>query len=245
MTGPLFSWDNAAEITQPRLHVFLYGGTGAGKTISAASFPEPIILSPANENGVLSLMGRQIPFKRISGSKDILEAIDWLEATQAKDPNDLPGQTLVWDSISHYAELVIEEISSTRKGGMDMQGWGQLATHFRSVQQRLRNLDLHVVFTSLAEVLVNDTGGVIGGRPKLSGGAKEMLPSACDIVAYMDVRDSARQGAQPVYRCYTRPKSGYVARTRFPAIPSEMTIGLEPGQTLWDQIRPFVGGSSQ
>jgi len=240
-----FIWDNAATIKQPRIHLFSYGQSGAGKTVQAASFPEPMIVSPSNENGVVSLMGRDIPFKRITGSKDLLEVISGLEAIQSKSPDDLPGQTFIFDAISHYAELVVEEIAATRKGGMDMQGWGQLGSHFRTVQQRLRNLDLHVVYTALADVLTSDTGGVIGGRPRLSGATREMLPSACDITLYMDVRDSVQatdRGAGAIYRAYTRPKGGYPARTRFSTIPAELQLGLGVGQTLWEQIAPHMAG---
>lgn len=235
-------FDNAAQIRQPRFHAFLYGAPGTGKTVAASSFPEPIIASPANENGVLSLMGRDVLFKRIANGTDMLALITHLEQIQAKEgPDGLPGQTLVLDSLSHYADLVVEEIAAGRKGGMDQQGWGALAGHFRLLQTRLRNLDLHVVFTSLAETLTNDTGAAIGGRPRLAGSARDMLPSACDLILYLDVRDSVGQAA-PIHRAYSRPKAGYMARTRFPSIPGEMTLGLTPGSTLWDQLRPHVGG---
>ena len=238
-------WDNAKTISQPRIHVFLYGASGAGKTEQAASFPEPMLVSPANENGVLTLMGRDIPFKRITGSKDLLDVIEGLEVIQRKNPDDLPGQTFIFDSISHYAELVVEEIAKTRKGGMDMQGWGELGSHFRVVQQRLRNLDLHVVYTALADVLTSDTGGVIGGKPRLSGSTGTMLPSACDITAFMDVRDSvqAQERTGAMYRIYTRPKGGYSARTRFPGVPAEILLGTAPGTRLWDHLAPHVSGA--
>lgn len=235
-------FDNAAQLRQPRFHTFLYGASGAGKTVAAASFPEPIIASPANENGVLSLMGRDVLFKRISSGTDMLALVTHLEQIQAKEgPDGLPGQTLVLDSLSHYADLVVEEIATGRKGGMDQQGWGALATHFRLLQQRLRNLDLHVIYTSLAETLTNDTGAAIGGRPRLMGSARDMLPSACDLILYLDVRDSVGQAA-PIHRAYSRPKAGYMARSRFNTLPGEMTLGTSPGSTLWDQLRPHVGG---
>jgi hypothetical protein len=235
-------FDNTSQLHQPRVHAFLYGAPGAGKTVAAASFPEPIIASPANENGVLSLMGQDVLFKRVSSGTDMLALVTHLEQIQGKDgPDALPGQTLVLDSLSHYADLVVEEIAAGRKGGMDQQGWGQLAGHFRLLQTRLRNLDLHVVYTSLAETLTNDTGAAVGGRPRLPGSARDMLPSACDLILYLDVRDSVGQAA-PIHRAYSRPKAGYMARSRFNTLPGEMTLGLAQGSRLWDQLRTHVGG---
>jgi len=233
---------NAKDIKQPRIHVFLYGASGTGKTRQAATFPEPVVISPANENGILTLMGLDVPYVSVKGPEDVDAAISYLEQTQAtKGPEALPGSTLVVDSLSHYADLVVESIASMRKGALDQQGWGQVASHFRTLHQRLRNLDMHVVFTSLAETLTNEAGVTIGGRPRLVGSARDLLPSSCDIIAYLEVRDSVT-AKTPAYRCYTRPKGGYQARSRFASVPAELTLGLEPGTTLWDQLSPHVAG---
>jgi hypothetical protein len=210
------------------------------RAVSEAGYLHP---PPIQEQAIpVVLMGRDVLFKRITSGTDMLTLVTHLEQIQAKEgPDGLPGQTLVLDSLSHYADLVIEEIAAGRKNGMDQQGWGALATHFRLLQQRLRNLDLHVIYTSLAETLTNDTGAAIGGRPRLTGAARDMLPSACDLILYLDVRDSVGQAA-PIHRAYSRPKAGYIARSRFPTLPGEMTLGTTPGATLWDQLRPHVGG---
>lgn len=219
------------------LHVCMYGSTGTGKTEQASSLPEPIFLVPkSDEGGILTLSSVDAQFRVIDSMTDMLKTLDHLEAIQHKSGADaLPGQTLVLDSLSHYSDLCVEEIGSKR-GGMDQQGWGVLATHFRTVQQQARRLAMHVVYCSLAEQIHGPKGEVIGGRPLLQGRVKEMLPSACDIVAFLEARD----GKPPIYRAHLKPHQGYYARSRFKQLPGDVRLGIEPKTSFWGQVEPYL-----
>jgi len=205
---------NARDIVQPRFTVFIYGSSGSGKTWAAGGFPEPLFLVPKSENSILTLRGQDVLYEMIESSKQVLAIIDELLAIQHKDPNKLPGQTLVMESLSHYADMLIEEISASRKGQMDQQGWGVLASHFRTLHQKLSQLDMNVVYTALAESPNPETQAP--GRPLIQGRAREILPSACDVVGFADTRGSR-------YSIWTTPTRGYSARTRLP-LPNEIVM---------------------
>lgn len=228
-------FESTNDIQQPRLAVFLYGPPGAGKTRQAATFPAPVVLSPSNENGVLTLRGMDVQYRRLTTPDDLDAAVSYLERVQAKDgPDALPGETLVIDAVSHYSELLIEHIAKSRKAGMDQQGWGLVAAHFRALHQRLRRLDMHIVYTALSEPLLSEGGGVIGQRPRLGGSARDLIPSACDLLLYMEARESTtREG---VYKAYSRPRAGAIARTRLSALPPEMDLGVDEATSLWAHI---------
>jgi hypothetical protein len=219
------------------LHVCIYGSTGTGKTQQAGHFPEPIFLMPkGDEGGILTLAGMDASYKVITSMADMLRTLDHLEGIQQKQGADkLPGQTLVLDSLSHYSDMCVEEIAQKR-GGMDQQGWGQIATHFRSVQQQARRLSMHVVYCALADNTHDDTGKASGGRPLLQGRVKEMLPSACDIVTYLQARD----GKPTIYRSHLKPFQGYYARSRFRQLPAEVILGADYNQSLWAQMEPHL-----
>lgn len=219
------------------LHVCSYGPTGTGKTQQGGHYPEPIFLMPkGDEGGILTLSGMDAQFKVIANMSDMLKTLDHLEGIQQKQGADaLPGQTLVLDSLSHYSDMCVEEIA-LKRGGMDQQGWGQLATHFRSVQQQARRLAMHVVYNALADNTSDGEGRPSGGRPLLQGRVKEMLPSACDIVTYFQ----AREGKPTIYRAHMKPFQGFYARSRFKQLPAEFVLGAEAHNSLWAQMHPYL-----
>lgn len=226
---------NTKELDVPRLVTFIYGAPGSGKTRQAATFPSPVVLSPANEGGIVTLRGLDVPYFTLTGRSSLEQVLAHLERIQAREGADaLPGETLVFDAVSHYAELVVEEIAQSRKAGMDQQGWGQLAAHFRAVHQRLRRLDMHIVYTALAEPIVSEGGGVIGQRPRLPGSARELVPSACDLLLYADARESTTRDG--IYKVFSRPYLGAIARSRFAALPAEMVVGVDDSTTLWSYV---------
>jgi len=206
---------NSKHIIQPWTHWFLLGDTGSGKTTVASSFPRPLFIVPRNEGSMTTLMGGDFPYKEISTRQDMDAILKAIEDEYARDPNAFPFDTIVIESVSHYTDLIIEELTSHNRFNMDQLRWGHLSSHLRSVHSRLRALDVHTVFTSLAKIQRNKDGEIIDGGPLLQGQMSYKLPSACDVFAYCEVRE----GRPPQYETWFSTRKSIPARSRFRGMP--------------------------
>ena len=221
---------NTKNITSPWTHWFLVGDTGTGKTTLASSFPRPLFIVPRNEGSMTALMGRNFLFKEVSTRKEMDDLLSEIEKEYKHDPNGFPFDTIVVESISHYADLVIEELTLNNRFNMDQQRWGVLSSHFRTIHSRLRALDLHTVFTSLVKIDRNKEGAIVNGGPLLQGNMSYKLPSACDIFALCEVRE----GKVPIYETWFTARNGVPARSRFPGTPSSIR------NCTYGAMKPFL-----
>jgi hypothetical protein len=222
---------NAKTLTTPWTRWFFYGPSGAGKTKLASSFPYPVMIQPINEGSIVTLRGLDIPYYEMTdmtsqlrdGRGGLNRIIDELEKEYQADPKAFPYETIVVESLTHYSELVVEEISEQGTKPMDQRKWGEVASHFRNVHARLCNMQVHVVYTSLDKIDKSDSGVIVAG-PSLQGAAATKLPSACEVVGYCEVsRSNKKVGgtlvAQTDYKVHFRKHGHYPARSRFDAMP--------------------------
>jgi len=221
------SFQNAKHLEAPWIHCFFYGDSGSGKTTNCATFPRPCFIVPRNESSITTLRGRDVPYYEVTdmtsplqgGVGGMLSVIDELQRHYNNDPSKFPFDTIVVESLSHYSDLCIEQLTEGGRLQMDQRKWGQLLSHLRTLQTRLRGLDVHAVFTALAKVdAVAETGTVIGG-PLIPGQAAQKIPSACDIIGYCEEVNTGK-GIQ--YRVHFRRHKHFAARSRFPEIPPMM-----------------------
>jgi hypothetical protein len=225
---------NTREVMQPWIHCLFYGDSGSGKTTLASTFPDPLFVVPARERSELTLAGQDIPFVRVGIDENekplppmkhmltVLREIEKRHAAmgaaviagdEAAAAAHFPWQTLVFESLSHYVSDIQIEISGGRQ--MDQQGWGKLYDHMRELHMRLRALQCHVVFTSLAKV--DGEGTAATGGPSLSGQTGKLLPSACDIVGYCVALERSNQDTN--YQLYLKQHRVFPARSRFKTMP--------------------------
>lgn len=220
------SFKNAKNLENPWTHWFFFGATGSGKTTLAATFPRPIFILPKNEGSIATLRGQDIPYYEVidlsskikNGVGGMNRVIDELEALYKKSPDDFPFDTIVIESTSHYADLVIEDMTAGGRIQMNQGMWGVLAAHFRNIQSRLRNMDVHVVFTALDKVDKADDGTVIGG-PLIPGQTAKKLPSSCDVIGYCELAGGKNNLN---YRVHFRKYKAFDARSRFDGIPAQV-----------------------
>ena len=220
---------NAADMDDQWHHWFFYGATGSGKTTLASTFPRPVFILPKNEGSIVTLRGRDIPYYEVvdmdktplrDGVGSMSHVLDTLERAYYKDPDDFPFDTIVIESVSHYSDLVIEQLTAGGKLHMDQPKWGILTAHLRNIQSRLRNMEVNVVFTALDAVKEDDSGTTVGG-PLIQGASAKKLPSSCDAIGYCEEVGGAKNKA-PKYRVHFRRKGVYVARGRLKGLPSEI-----------------------
>lgn len=221
---------NAKDLGSPWVHFFLYGPTGSGKTTAASTFPNPVFLVPKNENSVMTLKGRNVPYylvvdmdrtplNLVTGEGSLKHILDHLEKGYNLNPSKFPFDTIVIESLSHYADLVIEQLTA---GGapMNQQRWGIFLAHFRNVQARLRNLEVHAVFTALDQTREDEASGISIGGPLIPGASAKKLPSSCDVIGFCE---EAPGKGRNEYRIHFRPHKCYIARSRISSIPPMIT----------------------
>lgn len=220
---------NAKDIEYSWSHFFLYGPTGAGKTEAASTWPQPVFIVPYNEQSIATLKGRDVAYYELTNMTDKLVGnrgglgpiLDELFNAYQEDPDSFPFQTIVIESISHYLDLVVDEISQGGRRQMDQRHWGSVLAHFRNTQSRLRNMQVHVVFTALAEIYKDKEGNITGGGPMISGATAKKLPSACDVIGYCEYKPGAKN-VPPTYRIHFRDHGIYPARARFRGWPGSV-----------------------
>ncbi len=222
---------NTVNLTQPWSHWFFYGASGSGKTEAAASFPRPIFIVPHNEQSVVTLRGKNYPYFEVvdmdhtkfdpkTGRGSMMHIIKHLEAMYNKYLEDFPFDTVVCEATSHYCDLVQEQITNGSTKIMAQNDWGTLSSHMRTVQTRLRRLQMHSVFTALDITDADNDGKPIGGGPMLPGKLSEKLPSSCDVTGYCEVING-KDG--PVHRIHFRKYKHFDARSRFRRLPALVT----------------------
>ncbi len=239
---PILKPHNASDLEDPWLHWFLYGDSGSGKTSAAATFPNPLFLVPQNERSITTLAGQNVDYVEITGQSGPLNesgdsggldaVISALQSTYNADPEKFPWDTIVVESVSHYVDLVQEEMTSGNSRPMEQRHWGLLAAHIRNVQTRLRSMEVHVVYTALAAVRQDDGGAIVGG-PLIPGQSAVKLPSACDVIGYCEAPSSTKK---PVYTIHFRLKGHYFARSRFRGMPAAVP------HFSFDAVQPYLKG---
>jgi hypothetical protein len=220
---------NAKDIVAPWTHWFLYGESGSGKTKSASTFSRPCFLVPYNEQSITTLRGMDVPYYEVTGAGEIgketavvdgsgslMSVLLELETLYYQDIDAFPYETIVIESITHYSDLVMEEMTRGGKVFMDQGKWGSFLAHFRNIQSRLRKMQVHAVFTALSKVDKADDDTIIGG-PHIQGQVAAKLPSACDVIGYCE---EVRSGKDSVYRMHLRKYKHFPARSRFRDVPA-------------------------
>jgi AAA domain-containing protein len=222
---PTLTVKNAEQLDTVWTHWFFYGDTGSGKTEIAHTFPRPLFLAPSNEGSIVTLRGRNQPYIEITGmskaplregSGSMDHALDAIERLYRADPTNFPYDTIVVESLSHYGDLVIDELTNGGKGQMSQNLWGTFGSHIKGIQTRLRTMDVHVVFNALAKIDVVEKGEgtqrQVFGSPYIQGQSAEKLPSACDVYGYVEL-----YGDQ--HRVHFKKYQHFPARTRFSRMP--------------------------
>lgn len=234
------------------LRMFLMGPSRSGKTVACASFPDILQVCPPNEDSWKTLEGRGVPYV-VVGERDPLtvmgdmnELIDALVACyRGNGPRGTEeihrqfGQTLVLESLSHYSDAVVSQLTVGGKIAPSQQTWGLLRTHMLSMRDRLFQLPMHIIFTSLEKITTDEKGAVTSAGPRITGAAGELLPSSCDMIGITEQTSHTPPRFQVHFRTYGHFKGG----SRIAGMPQMSLLSGDgsPGNpTLFDQVMGFV-----
>lgn len=228
---------NAEELQTIWTHWFFYGDSGAGKTELAHTFPKPIFLVPQNEGSIVTLRGRNQPYVEIvdwdktpqrGGSGSMVHALDALERLYHANPDNFPYDTIVIESVTHLGDLIIDQLTNGGKTQMSQNLWGTFGSNLKSIQTRLRRLQVNVVFIALAKTDSSEDGKTLAGGPYIQGQSADKLPAACDVYGYVELYGDTHRVHFKKYRHFS-------ARTRFNRMPGMME------NFHYDDVRDFLG----
>lgn len=215
--------------------VFLYGPTRSGKTLCASTFPRPIFIFPYGEGSDKVIAGRDVPKVHIgapvadggSGSamRDMKAALEHLLALDQMPSTAHPGKSQLYDwgetvcteSLSHYAEKVILEL--TDNGAKEMEGklWSKFNQHFMWLRDALFRLRAHRVLTALDTVKTKGDK-IISGGVQINGQTAQLILASCDIVGHTEQRSMGVQGS--VWTTHVNTIGVFPGGTRLQGMPN-------------------------
>ncbi len=151
--------------------MLVYGPAGYGKTLLAATLPNPVLLSA--ESGLLSLnqanqlrvLGKHqnIPVIQIKDVNDLTDAFEFVATSKEAEG----FQSVALDSISEIAEVVLNNAKRLVKD--PRQAYGELAEKMTTLIRSFRDLpDKHVYFSAKQD-RVQDSDGMLLYGPSMPG----------------------------------------------------------------------------
>ena len=151
--------------------MLVYGPAGYGKTMLAATLPNPILLSA--ESGLLSLnqanqmrvigAHQNIPVIKIEDVNDLTDAFEFVATSKEAEG----FQSVVLDSVSEIAEVVLN--NAKRQVKDPRQAYGELAEKMTTLIRAFRDLpDKHVLFTAKQD-RIQDSDGMLLFGPSMPG----------------------------------------------------------------------------
>lgn len=185
---------STAQVAASGVKVLTYGQAGAGKTVLAATLPNPIILSA--EGGLLSIADRELPYIEINSMDELREAYSWLKnSDEAK-----PFTSVALDSISEIAEVCLA--TEKRNSKDPRQAYGEMQTTMAEAIRLFRDLPGRHVYMSAKLEKSQDEMGRMLYSPSMPGAKTgQALPYFFDIVAALRVEKDAEGVTQRALMC--------------------------------------------
>lgn len=242
----MLEWIDMSQMNPIYTRAWIYGPPGTGKTTIAQFFPQPFFIFCHNEGSETTLRGQNFRGVRVGVPQngaphdavaavrgDIENLLDMMLSSAARGTlaQDF-GETIVFDSVSHYNDLVIAEIvAGSKRKKMEQQDWGVLRAHLLHIRDVFWRLPAHILFTSFAQKQTAADGSLKYAGPSLAGSAAELLPGSCDALGYCETTPTGER------QVYFRDWNGFPARHRYPGVSQ----GPIPNHQLWATIAPALG----
>lgn len=209
----------------------VYGGSGLGKTVLAATLPNPVLLSA--ESGTLSLSKQNLerifgvnnpticynmPLIVIKTVEDLTEAYNW--ATQSAEANHF--QSIGLDSLSEISEVIL---NNAKRGTKDpRQAYGAVIEQTENLVRLFRDLpNKNIYMAAKMEPMKDELTGVVRYGPSMPGaklGPK--LPYFFDEVFRLGTNKDPQGNSfrflqtQPDMQYEAKDRSGALAAMEYP-----------------------------
>jgi len=226
------TFTSASQSTQAGgIKVCVYGGSGMGKTLLAATLPNPILISA--ESGALSLRKSNLerifgvgtagitydmPMIEIRSVDDLTAAYDWA----ARAPEAKQFQSLGLDSLSEIAEVVLNNAKRQTKD--PRQAYGELIEKMETLIRLFRDLpNRHIYMAAKMEPSKDELTGVVRYGPSMPGAKLgQKLPYFFDEVFRLGVNKTPQGESyrflqtQPDLQYEAKDRSGALAAIEYP-----------------------------
>lgn len=197
-----------------RVTVMSYGGSRAGKTRFAATFPRPLFLSDNSEGGweTIRNMNPEARYEpdvvprvwAMEKPEDMVKSIMAIEQI-CRGPHAINGkqykpgdiQTVVIDSLTFYGDSFLTHLERTQKD--KRQVYQALNGHLREVMVRVHELPVNVIWICLEKAPDEENpqmGGIL-----IPGQTKDKAPARCDYWFY---HRSFQRGAELTFEVRTK-----------------------------------------
>lgn len=209
----------------------VYGGSGMGKTVLAATMPRPVLISA--ESGLLSLrkdnlerlfgvgnpgVTYDMPIIKVASVEDLTAAYDWASKSHEAKNFDSIGL----DSLSEIAEVVLN--NAKRQVKDPRQAYGELIEKMETLIRYFRDLpQKNVYMAAKMEPMKDELTGVVRYGPSMPGaklGPK--LPYFFDEVFRIGVNKTPQGESyrflqtQPDLQYEAKDRSGSLAPMEYP-----------------------------
>jgi len=149
------------DVVSEFVKVLVFGDSGVGKTVLAATAPSPIIISA--ERGLLSIAGTSIPVLEVSTLEELYEAYEYVTGEEG----DI-YKTICLDSVSEIAEVMLATFKKENKDGR--QAYGKLNDDMLELIRAFRDIDdKHVYFIAKQARIEDSASGVAKYKAMMPG----------------------------------------------------------------------------
>lgn len=228
--------------TTDKIKVLLYGASGAGKTVFAASSPGPVYffdfdgkissakkyLEVENKGKIGEIEFEQFPINQAANNFPYLKfqkLLSDMETLVAK--GDFKYKSVVVDSLTLYSDALMQQVIRNNPGvkrfvaGIPvLQDYMIHSSMFKQDMNRLLSLPCNVICVGHITTEKDEASGRMISKPLLSGKLADHLPRIFFEVwrAYVDPKDG-------LHKAQTRSDGNFTCRTEIPKIPA--TVKLE------------------
>lgn len=166
---------------QRTIKILVCGPPGAGKTLSASTWPHPLYADI--EGRMLSVRDRDVHSVEIRRVADLEELRnDLRQKPEVREKVlGIPVETVIVDTVDELARLIIRErLIAEKQDAMKIADWGYLGDTLRSLLRGLRDLDLNVVLNVHLKSSEDSETGRIEYKPAIQGSVGD------EIAGYVD-----------------------------------------------------------
>jgi hypothetical protein len=202
--------------------VLVYGGSGAGKTVLAATLPRPVIISA--EAGLLSLQKKNleriygvgnphvtydIPVMQVTTIAQMAEAYAYLNSPHGRSS----FSSFAVDSATEIAEKLLASLKVIKSD--PRQAYGDVIDKTLEMVRSYRDIPgYNCLITAKMEYAKDDASGSMKFMPMMPGSKLgNQLPYFFDEVFYLGITPKDAQGRSWRY-LQTQPDFNYVAKDR-------------------------------
>ena len=148
-----------ARIQSPYVNAIVYGVSGIGKTVLAATAPDVLIISA--EDGLLSIAHQDVATTNVRSLLELINTYNYL----ANESHDYKSVNI--DSISEVAQVLLIEFAAKERD--KRQAYMKMADEILSLVRKFRALEMNLILNAKQARIIDEFSGKTSYGPKFPG----------------------------------------------------------------------------